>query len=83
MELGVPSAERQVFLDNDRSPKEIQAQIQRLLTLARQRGSAIAIGHPYPATLAVLAQEIPRVRAAGFELVPVSYLLDQPGEAPE
>jgi hypothetical protein len=83
MDLGVPSAERQVFLDNDQKTEAIQVQIQRLQTLARQRGSAIAIGHPYPTTLAVLAQEIPRLRAAGFELVPVSYLLDHPGDESE
>jgi polysaccharide deacetylase 2 family uncharacterized protein YibQ len=83
MDLGVPAAERQVFLDNDPSPAAIEAQIQRLQSLARQRGSAIAIGHPYPTTLATLAKEIPRLRAAGFELVPVSYLLDHPGDESE
>ena len=52
--LGIPAAERQVFLDGDPSPEAIQAQFQRLLALARTRGSAIAIGHPYPETLAAL-----------------------------
>ncbi|HEX2224749.1 MAG TPA: divergent polysaccharide deacetylase family protein [Thermoanaerobaculia bacterium] len=83
MGLGLPAAERQVFLDPDPRPEAIRTQFQRLLDLARQRGAAIAIGHPLPATLAALAEEVPRARAAGFEFVPVSYLLDQPGDAPE
>lgn len=83
MGLGLPAAERQVFLDNDPRPEAIRAQFQRLLDLARQRGAATAIGHPLPETLAALAEEVPRARAAGFEFVPVSYLLDQPGDAPE
>lgn len=78
---GIPAAERQVFLDGDPSPEAIRAQFQRLLDLARTRGAAIAIGHPHPETLEVLAEEVPRARALGYEFVPVSYLLDRPGDA--
>lgn len=78
---GIPAAERQVFLDGDPSPDAIRAQFQRLLDLARTRGVAIAIGHPHPETLQVLAEEVPRARALGYEFVPVSYLLDRPGDA--
>lgn len=80
--LGLPAAERQVFLDPDPSPEAIRTQFHRLLGLARTRGAAVAIGHPHPETLAVLAEEIPKARALGYELVPVSYLLDRP-DAPE
>ncbi len=83
IELGVPAAERQVFLDDVEEPAAIRAQFARLLALARKRGAAIAIGHPHPNTLAVLAEEIPKAVADGFEIVPVSYLLDHPGELPE
>jgi hypothetical protein len=77
--LGVPAAERQVFLDGDESPEAIHAQFQRLLTLARARGSAVAIGHPHPETLAALTREVPKAKAEGFEFVPVSYLLTRAG----
>lgn len=80
--LGVPAAERQVFLDPDPSPEAIRGQFHRLLDLARTRGAAVAIGHPHPETLAVLAEEIPKAQALGYEFVPVSYLLDRP-DAPE
>jgi hypothetical protein len=76
--LGVPAAERQVFLDSDVEPEAIRGQFHRLLGLARTRGAAVAIGHPHPETLAVLAEEIPKAKALGYELVPVSYLLDRP-----
>ncbi len=82
---GVPAAERQVFLDSDTQPEAIRAQFQRLLGLARTRGAAVAIGHPHPETLAVLAEEVPKAKALGYEFVPVSYLLDRPDsqEAPD
>ena len=75
---GVPAAERQVFLDSDTRPEAIREQFHRLLGLARTRGAAVAIGHPHPETLAVLAEEVPKAKALGYEFVPVSYLLDRP-----
>jgi polysaccharide deacetylase 2 family uncharacterized protein YibQ len=80
--LGLPAAERQVFLDPDPAPEAIRAQFHRLLGLARTRGAAVAIGHPHPETIAILKEEIPKALALGYELVPVSYLLDRP-DAPE
>lgn len=78
--LGLPAAERQVFLDSDPDRGAIRAQFRRWLELAARRGAAIAIGHPHPSTMAVLAEEVPRARAAGYEFVPVSYLLDYAGD---
>ncbi len=80
--LGVPAAERQVFLDDDLHPDAIAGEFQRLLELARARGEAIAIGHPHPATLAILTAEVPRAQAQGFRFVPVSSLLDRPAAPP-
>ena len=39
---------------------------------------AVAIGHPFPETLAVLERELPKLRAEGFELVTISELLTKP-----
>jgi len=79
MALGVPAAERQVFLDSDPGPAAVHEQFQRLLDLARSRGAAVAIGHPHPDTLAVLTDEVPRARSQGYDFVPVSFLLDRAG----
>jgi len=80
--LGVPAAERQIFLDDDPRPEAVAAEFQRLLEMARTRGGAIAIGHPHPATLATLAAEVPRAQALGYRFVQVSALLDRPPAAP-
>ena len=77
LEVGVPAAERQVFLDSVHETETVMEQFRRLLEVARERGTAIAIGHPSSVTLGVLEQEIPRALAAGYEFVPVSYLLDR------
>ncbi len=73
---GVPAAERQVFLDNDRTTEAIREQFARLLEVARERGGAIAIGHPYRETLEVLAVEVRAAREQGFEFVTARALLD-------
>ena len=81
--LGIPAAERQVFLDDDLRPDAIAEEFRRMLQIATEKGFAIAIGHPHAATLEVLARELPRARAAGYEFVPVSYLVDRRDVAPE
>jgi polysaccharide deacetylase 2 family uncharacterized protein YibQ len=78
LELGLPAAERHVFLDSDPRPEAVAEQFARLLEVARTRGAAVAIGHPRSETFAVLEREVPRALAAGYEFVPASYLLDRP-----
>jgi len=73
--LGLRAAERQVFLDNVRDRKNIQAQFVVLLEQAIRHGGAISIAHPYPETVRALAELIPRARAAGYVFVPVSALV--------
>ena len=80
---GIPAARRDVFLDDDPASGAVAAQLERLLAVARERGAAIAIGHPRAATLAVLERELPRARAAGIEFVPVSFLLERSETLPE
>jgi len=77
--LGVPAARRDVFLDGRVEREAIRRQLRRALALAAERGSAIAIGHPHPETLAVLAEEVPAARAKGYRFVTVGELLE-PGD---
>jgi polysaccharide deacetylase 2 family uncharacterized protein YibQ len=46
--------------------------------LAQERGSIIAIGHPYAATLELLERELPNLAAEGYELVTISELMHSP-----
>ena len=77
-QVGLSHAERDVFLDNERNLVSINEQFNRLIRLARQRGQAIAIGHPYPETVHYLQQVLPLMQDAGIEVVPVSTLLSTP-----
>jgi polysaccharide deacetylase 2 family uncharacterized protein YibQ len=79
-EMGVPFASRDIFLDNDRTAGAIAGQIDRLIAHAVAAGTAIAIGHPHPETLAALAEGLPRLREAGVTIVPVSALVVAPDE---
>ena len=55
---GLPNAQRDVFLDNQQDPDYVRSQLMRLVAKARREGTAIGIGHPYPATLEVLAEGV-------------------------
>jgi polysaccharide deacetylase 2 family uncharacterized protein YibQ len=72
--LGVPHLGRDVFLDNSPATSAILARLDEAERLARQRGQAVAIGHPYPTTLAVLARWLPEVERRGIKLVTASAL---------
>jgi polysaccharide deacetylase 2 family uncharacterized protein YibQ len=71
----VPSAVRDVFIDNDLSAEAIARQLDELERLARRRGFAVAIGHPHDATLAALALWLPGLQARGLQAVPVSAVI--------
>jgi polysaccharide deacetylase 2 family uncharacterized protein YibQ len=75
----IPHRDRDIFLDNDRKPALIRGQLEKLLKRAGRHGTAVGIGHPYPETLAVLEQVLPRLGPEyGVRLVPVSELFNDP-----
>lgn len=69
----LPFAQRDVFLDHAHDAAAIRRQIREVVRIARQKGEAVAIGHPHPATLAVLREELPELRRQ-VEIVPASRL---------
>jgi polysaccharide deacetylase 2 family uncharacterized protein YibQ len=76
--MGVAHAARDIFLDNEpENPEAIRRQLAALERLARQRGAAVAIGHPHDATLEVLAEWLPELEARGFALVPISAVVSR------
>lgn len=72
---GVPAAERNVFLDTHRGEAHVRAALEDLVIKALRNGRALAIGHPYPETLQVLAEELPRLARYGVRLVAPSELI--------
>ena len=76
-EFGISARKRDVFLDPDPAPETVAREFERMKRLASQRGSVVAIGHPYAATLELLERELPKLADEGFELVSVSELLQQ------
>ncbi len=74
-EASVPAVSRRVFLDDVETEEAVSRQLAELVRRAREEGSAVAIGHPYPATLTVLEREMPGLAARGVKLVRVGELV--------
>lgn len=66
---GVPTAARDVFLDNRADVAYSESQLLQAAAIARRTGSAIAIGHPRPTTLAAVRALIPQLEASGIRFV--------------
>jgi len=75
-DFGVRSAFRNVpFLDDIAEVGAVRRQLELALRGAREKGQAVAIGHPHPATLQALREVLPRVQAEGVRLVLASELV--------
>ncbi len=74
-ELNMPALRRDVFLDVAPHEKAVLHQLEKAARIAAKHGRAIAIGHPFPATLAALQIWQSRV-PAGVQVVPLSDLTD-------
>lgn len=75
-EMKVRTATRNVFLDDVATERAVRKQLAELAAAAEKRGVAIGIGHPYPVTLRVLADELPALRERGFRLVRASSVVN-------
>jgi polysaccharide deacetylase 2 family uncharacterized protein YibQ len=73
---GVKTAFRNVpFLDDVQSASAVKRQLQIAIHGAKEKGEAIAIGHPHPATLQALREMLPEAKKQGVRLVLVSDLV--------
>jgi len=76
MKHSVPYLSRDIFLDNDRNEQLIEKQLYKAVRLAKKRGWAIAIGHPYGITYTVLAKQLPKLSEQGVVVTKVNDLLN-------
>ncbi len=70
-QAGIPSLDRDIFLDPDKNPDTIARQWRRALELAEKTGQVVMIGHPYRETIRLLEKELPGIEGR-FELVTLS-----------
>jgi len=75
VEEGVPGLRRNVFLDHDPDLQSVRRQFAKMIAIAKRKGSAVAIGHPYATTIKVLKEMLPQLNRMGVRLVAISELL--------
>ncbi len=74
-EIQLPYLRRDVFLDNVQTEIEIQRQFDELISVAKRKGVAVAIGHPHPRTVAVLSRLLVQLDNYGVKLVSPKEML--------
>jgi len=73
---GVPTASRDVFLDDTLQESAIRGQMEKLFRLARDRGRAVGICHPKKETFAALEKYLGLSERYGVELVFASEIVE-------
>ena len=64
--FGLPTARRNIFLDNNNDLDMIEEQINKLANSAKKNGVAVGLGHARKNTLSVLEKVVPRLLDKGF-----------------
>ena len=72
--MGLPTAARNIFLDNEENVDYIRQQLRKMLRLSEDKGEVVAICHPYPQTLEALRLEQPWLLQQQVDFVPASAL---------
>lgn len=73
--FNVPTTSRDVFLDHFETAEAVAEALDHLERIAREHGTAVAIGHPKDVTLAALTDWLPQARARGLQIVPLSEIV--------
>ncbi len=73
--LQVPFAERDVFIDHVQDRAFIRSQFRKLIRIARKKGVAVGIAHPYKITYRVLLEMLPELQKE-VRVVPASQIVE-------
>ncbi|MCI0454856.1 MAG: divergent polysaccharide deacetylase family protein [Candidatus Dadabacteria bacterium] len=74
--LGMKAAVRDLFLDEDSQEiSYIRSQLEKLISISKEKGYAIGICHPYSNTVKVLSQDIPEIKQE-IEIIPASRVVN-------
>ncbi len=75
--MHIKTAQRKLFIDNTQDKQAIEKQLQKIPRMAKKNGgSVVAIGHPYPSTIAALKSYVPQLQKQGVTIVPLSELVN-------
>jgi hypothetical protein len=75
VELGVPTAKRDVFVDVDGAEEAIRQKLWDLARIAKANGRAVGIGHCHGNMLVALQKEMPKLKDAGYRFVALSNIV--------
>jgi polysaccharide deacetylase 2 family uncharacterized protein YibQ len=74
-EFGIPSARRDVFLDNETTPSAIDAKTDELLDLAEKKGWALGIGHTNAETAKALERMARKAGERNIQWISIESLV--------
>ncbi len=73
--MGMRTAQRNIFLDNEENVEYISRQIRKMVEIAEEKGVVIAICHPYPQTFQALRQNKDWLREQKVDFVRASRVV--------
>ena len=77
-DIGLPHGATDRFIDDVATRAAIDEQLAALEAIAREKGTALGVGSPYPVTLDRIAQWAPTLASKGIALAPVSAVVRRP-----
>jgi polysaccharide deacetylase 2 family uncharacterized protein YibQ len=76
-QVGLPRAINDRFIDTEATRVLIDASLASVVSDAKAKGAAVALGRPYPVTLQRIAAWLPALAERGVALAPISAVVDQ------
>lgn len=73
---GVQTTKRNVFLDHNLDPAQMELEFQRLISLSKKYGTAVCIAHPYPESIKFLSAALERLTEHNVMLIPISEIVE-------
>jgi polysaccharide deacetylase 2 family uncharacterized protein YibQ len=79
-EINLPRAYNNRFIDQEAARVAIDSRLAEIEKIARENGSAVAMGFPYPVTFERVLGWIPGLEAKGIALAPISAVANRQGD---
>jgi len=80
--FNIPNLSRDVFLDHRQTRKFVQKQFLKLIEIAKEKGTAVAIAHPHKVTVDYLSWALERLDKKGISIATASAIwhIQHPGK---